>query len=658
MSGWLISQGRVPYQDFFSHHAPFPYFYSALVHLLAGKNFVLQRYSLACFGLAAFLAVLQRCRHDDSPTCRSTMVLFIGLWIVYGRIYWHFLVLSDNYVGYGLLVLFGILLHALWTGIELSRSDQLLLGFFTFAALTSNPHALFPIMGCLPFYAWILHRAGPSGWKDALWAVGSFSLPAGMLAGYLAWHHAFDLLWQQVVVFNATTYSLFLGSTTDFSTPILRAAVTLFGLTDLAQWDFNPHLLTPIPSWADDHWAYLGLVGRLCLLGTIGYAIALRRWLVALMLFVVGACSLSRDLTFYGPTEFPWWFHIQHFRILCLLCMSFVIVNSGRDAFSAQRSISRFAMRILFCALVAVNGIVFVRAIETVADSGIRMTLDPRASIQRWDSFLDWQVDICTELVGPKGKVSAFPNGDYVGYLGEYAPASFFSFYLPWTASRPTDIQQVQNDLTRGARDNTAIWIHRSGEVWAIPLEEYCADVLELLDDKYIRVSSDVYVSEASRAVQMLCRAEASGQLVPERLVKDTDPPIVITDRSARYALPLIDYRRVLAVEVVFTVESPEVSPFTLLVECTGEQGTSRQIMQVTPSAHERRWLSWLPSEANQLAFDVMQAGAKCTIQQLTLWMEASDSAAHDSAAQGAELGNAAGLLRSLWPAASVAEQR
>lgn len=652
MSGWLISQGKVPYRDFFSHHAPFPYFYSAFFHLLAGKSFVLQRFSVALFGLAAFLSVLQRYRHDVSPTFRATMLFFIGMWIVYGRIYWHFLLLSDNYVGYALLVVFGILLHALWTRLRLSRLDHLLLGLFTFTALASNPHALFPVVGCLPFYAWIVHKATPNGWKDLLWAVGSFSVPALMLVGYFAWHNAFDLLWQQVVVFNASTYSIFLGSTTDFSTPILRAIYTLFGLTDLAQWDFNPHLLTPIPSWADDHWAYLGLTGRLCLLGTIGYAFARRRFLVGIMLFVIGACSLSRDLTFYGPTEFPWWFHIQHFRILCLLCMCFLLVKSGRAAFDAQTARGRTRMRVLFGVLVAVNGIVFVRAAATVADSGIRMTLDRRASVQRWDSFLDWQVDVCTELVGSDGKISAFPNGCYIGYLGEYAPASFFNFYLPWTAVRHEDIQRIENDLTRGAENNTAVWIHRSGEVWSIPLEEYCADVLELLDDEYTRISSDVYVSKSSRAVQMLRDAEASGQLVRERLLRNTAPPIVVAARSASYTIPLIEHGRVLAVEVVFSSESQEVSPFVVLGECTGEQGATRQTINVTPNDQERRWLSWLPSEASHFELRIPQAGDKCTIHQVTLWIKSNDSAADRS-----ELENAARLLRSLWPPPSEAEK-
>lgn len=657
MSGWLISQGKVPYRDFFSHHAPFPYFYSAFFHLLAGKHFVLQRFSVALFGLAAFLSVLQRYRHDVSPTFRATMLLFVSLWIVYGRIYWHFLLLSDNYVGYALLVVFGILLHALWTGVKLSRLDHLLLGLFAFAALGSNPHALFPVVGCLPFYGWIVHKAASSGWKDSLWAIGSFSVPAGMLAGYFAWHNAFDLLWQQVVVFNASTYSIFLGSTTDFFTPISRAVYSLFGVTDLAQWDFNPHLLTPVSSWADDRWAYLGLAGRLCLLVTIGYAFARRRFLVGIMLFVVGACSLSRDLTFYGPTEFPWWFHIQHFRILCLLCMCFLLVKSGRAAFAAQTTSGRTCMRLLFGALVVINGIVCVRAVQTVADAGIRMTLERRASIHRWDSFLEWQVDVCTELVGKEGRVSAFPNGCYIGYLGEYAPASFFNFYLPWTASRREDIQRIRNDLTNGAEDNTAVWIHRSGEVWAIPLEEYCADLLELLDDEYTRVSSDVYVSNASRAINMLPEAEARGQLVREQLLINTDPHIIISERSTPYAIPLINYGRAVAVEVVFFAESQEVLPFALLGECTGEKGTSHQEIHITPNDRERRWLTWLPSEADHFELSIPQAGDKCTIQQVTLWFESNDSEI-ESAAETSESENASRLLKSLWPPPSTERSR
>lgn len=648
MSGWLITQGKVPYRDFFSHHAPFPYFYSAFFHLLVGKHFVLQRYSVVLFGLAAFLSVLQRYRDDVSPTFRTTMLLFIGMWVVYGRIYWHFLLLSDNYVGYGLLVIFGILLHALWARLRLRRLDHLLLGWFSFAAVASNPHAIFPVLGCLPFYAWIVHKANPSGWKDFLWAVGSFCAPALMLAGYFTWHNAIDLVWQQVVVFNASTYSIFLGSTTDFSTPILRAVYTVFGLTDFTQWDFNPHLLKPIPSWANDQWAYLGLSGRLCLLGTIGYAIAKRQFLVGAMLFVVGACSLSRDLTFYGPTEFPWWFHIQHFRVLCLLCMCFLLVKSYRAASDTRMIRGRARMRLLFAVLVAVNAIVVVRAVHTIADTGIRMTLDRRASIRRWDSFLTWQVDVCTELVGKEGRISAFPNGCYIGYLGDYEPASFFNFYLPWTATRQEDILTIQKDLKRGAESNAAVWIHRSGEVWGIPLEEYCADVLELLDNEYTRVSSDVYVSDSSRALGVLRESEAKGKLIREPILKDVAPQIVV-DQESHYTIPLLEHGTAIAVEIVFFAESQNNSSFAVHGKCTGEHGATRQAIHVTPNDHPRRWLLWLPSESNQFELRVSRAGDRCSIQQVTLWIESSDSVV-GSKIDESEFQNTAVLLRSLWP--------
>ena len=48
-TGWLMSQGYVLYRDLFSHHAPLPYAWAALVTLIAGRSFMALRLSVILF---------------------------------------------------------------------------------------------------------------------------------------------------------------------------------------------------------------------------------------------------------------------------------------------------------------------------------------------------------------------------------------------------------------------------------------------------------------------------------------------------------------------------------------------------------------------------------------------------------------------------------
>ena len=54
VAGWLVNQGYVPYKDFFFHHAPLPFFISAVLQIFRGSGYAIYRTFILGFHLLTF----------------------------------------------------------------------------------------------------------------------------------------------------------------------------------------------------------------------------------------------------------------------------------------------------------------------------------------------------------------------------------------------------------------------------------------------------------------------------------------------------------------------------------------------------------------------------------------------------------------------------
>lgn len=160
--GRLILSGYLPYTGFFTHHAPFAYYLSALINLISGISFVKFR---LVYALLTWIFMLTTTRylfrvHPDLGKAAGGTWLLIGL---SGMYVWSQMLLADSLAGYLIIFPFLIIIWKLWHGQPMSRMQVGLsatLLFLTF--LTSFTYLYTVAFGYLGLVAVILRQALPA----------------------------------------------------------------------------------------------------------------------------------------------------------------------------------------------------------------------------------------------------------------------------------------------------------------------------------------------------------------------------------------------------------------------------------------------------------------------------------------------------------------
>lgn len=340
LGGWLIRLGQVPYRDFFSQHMPLGFFYSALFEFLAEGNWVVHRWSVGLFGLVVLGFLQARLHRAGNSVLFAAVVVFTLLWPFYSVLYCGFMLLNDNLGAYACLFLFVMMLHA-WNN-PLTGVDWFACGLSIVAAILANPFLLFPVL------VWAACMGGavgksPQPWRPALGSLfGGVAIPSVLTMSYFLATGSLADAWRWVVGFNQEVFAQFHdhkvfaqavyeGSTPSFGRAWLHQLATALNLASPAPWIWRPQLSRLSAGWGNDWWAYLGLAGRLAVLGVCVLCVCRRRRLLGIGCYVFAAASLIR--TNEG-------FHAQHFRQIELLSEAIAIVVCVGALAGTRRGIS------------------------------------------------------------------------------------------------------------------------------------------------------------------------------------------------------------------------------------------------------------------------------------------------------------------------------
>ena len=194
--GLLIRQGAVLYRDVFSHHFPFPYYWTALIILIFGKSIFAIRFSLWALEIGALGMSMKLSRFH------LALGLFALLWSLMRYLYLGNMLLYHSFAGIGLTVVYAIVLSILLGISEPGLIYSVILGTFSTIAVLSDPFTIFP----LAVAGLLLLVSRP---KAAL-ATG------GVILGYLSIYLIYLVIsgtlgdfWNSAVVFNADIYNAY-----------------------------------------------------------------------------------------------------------------------------------------------------------------------------------------------------------------------------------------------------------------------------------------------------------------------------------------------------------------------------------------------------------------------------------------------------------------
>lgn len=142
--GWLINHGTLPWKGFFSHHGAMGYFLAGIITIFSGQSFVRFRLLSVIFFLALLSVSFRVLSKRDNYQGKFFLIYMLVLALA-ATYFWGHMFLADNLCGYFLIPAYGILFLQIFWGKTLSRTELILISFFSSMAALVSPTYLYAV---------------------------------------------------------------------------------------------------------------------------------------------------------------------------------------------------------------------------------------------------------------------------------------------------------------------------------------------------------------------------------------------------------------------------------------------------------------------------------------------------------------------------------
>lgn len=208
VGGRYITEGKLPYRDWFQHHQPGAYVMAAGILPFTGRSFVKFRvgWEIVLYAMLVGSYVLLRRRLPKRDLTFYVVLLFIiGLAATY---FWGNMLLADTLAGYFILPAFALLFLKDYYSERFETADLIIAGGFAFLSWFTSMTYIFIVM-TLSLYA--LYLFVSTGTKKPIWrrigtGVVLLSVPYVLFGLYLLFTGSIkDYYWANVV-YNTNYY--------------------------------------------------------------------------------------------------------------------------------------------------------------------------------------------------------------------------------------------------------------------------------------------------------------------------------------------------------------------------------------------------------------------------------------------------------------------
>ncbi len=255
--GLLLTRGSVLYRDIFSHHFPFPYYWSAAMISLFGKSIFGLRLSVWVFQILAFGIALWL---SDLPLSCGLAAL---VWSIIRHIYRGNMVLYSMFSGPALVVVFAIALSVAMHRVHFTWKHIVAVGVFSIVSILSDPLAVYPIAIALLY----LLVTKPKNGMVASMVIGAglLSYAAALLASGTLQNFVDDAL-----LFNTQIYAKYTNANPVRIKALLEMAIKGLGIADPSWMNLDPFKAITYTYTDFDRWIFTGFLFRFALiLGTV-----------------------------------------------------------------------------------------------------------------------------------------------------------------------------------------------------------------------------------------------------------------------------------------------------------------------------------------------------------------------------------------------------
>ncbi|MEI6532695.1 MAG: hypothetical protein WCO06_02555 [Candidatus Roizmanbacteria bacterium] len=200
LGGKFILQGKVPYKDFFDHHLPFAWYYSAFLLLISFGNFITFRLFWALSNFLALFAVGQWIRKNHSDMY-WVYLIFLVMYPVMAVYFWFHLYLGDS-LG---VLFFSITFWLLIVQTIQKKIDMKIIAITSLTTFCMFFSALTYIYLAMMLYVWQLYLIGVNKKNIIRWIIAC-ATPGIVYLLYLVVTGSLKDFYISNFVYNTTLY--------------------------------------------------------------------------------------------------------------------------------------------------------------------------------------------------------------------------------------------------------------------------------------------------------------------------------------------------------------------------------------------------------------------------------------------------------------------
>lgn len=455
-TGRLVASGFVLYEDVFSHHFPFPYYFIAAVFHLVGASIPAMRIALALFIAAVFLTA--------SVLTKERVIFYVTYvaWLFVGPLYLSNMLVYHSFVAPSMMLVFGLSCYLLRT--RESAHDKkigVVLGIASSISILSDPLTIYPIA-----FAVLVSLGVSRSRSAALWWIGSGILFAITWLGHLAITHSIDSFWQHAIRFNLEYYAAYRPSP-DMLKAIVQVGQSALQLIDPQWWGST---LLPQDFFDRQHWDTLDS----SILGGVGYRIVI---LISLLILLERK-QLGAALYIFG--------------------FSLLLLASIHDRGIQGQSFILISLLVTAWLAVSTKGVRYLASVYLIllcCIGGIWLW-DKRdlMSYEKNFSEIEKRAEYFDMLIPPTLPTTfgVYPADPYLFFLKPFHPIAGFTFMWPLVADYGA--QKVIDVL----RDRPAvIQLHTWAIFWGKSVLESLGSILHFCQQNCFELRRQVFLSHA-----------------------------------------------------------------------------------------------------------------------------------------------------------------
>lgn len=484
--GWLMSNGWEIYGDVFSHHFPGSYALVALVVKLFGPSPTAIRLSLVVLRTMVF-GLLMR-----SDTLRFPLALTALAWSLLGPLYLGHTLVYQSLSGILILGAFVLSIAVVSKLIVPSRTLLLAIGVFLALAILTDPLMILPagIVLSAIFLSAYQDRRTPKGSRLRVGAsrcglvLMSLLICMAVAIAWMAWMGNLGAFYKSGIQFNTQIYSKYAPNQ-----GISGLIYPFSHLLDIfnESWTRNTSLFYEWESILGlDQWIFTGLFYRLAILLGALLLFLRGKWLAAVFIYMYAAALLARSPTFFLASPFV----LTSLFVASLIVSGSVARERPRPENPMRTYLSTSTANsiglLTWVVVMTMFGWLQIRGIMLLGKDRVEMT---------YSATFGWMESQAKELVdltcqATDARILVYPLHPMLYFLSEIPPASKYHFMTPWVAEIAQE--EVLSELGRGP---VVVQIDQDGAIWDYPVREYLREVIAYLDQNYVRVLPDIFIS-------------------------------------------------------------------------------------------------------------------------------------------------------------------